>query len=91
MNHAEGLTGGFHKTLTNLMFIWLGFKGIRDCLKYSHPTIFVIAFVGYMVVGVGSTFFHASLKCKPADLSFSADFVSTHLVQTPCSWWTNSP
>ncbi|KAI1840500.1 hypothetical protein JX265_008603 [Neoarthrinium moseri] len=49
-------------TVTNLLFIWLGLKGIRDCLKYSHPTIFTIAFIGYMVVGVGSTFFHATLK-----------------------------
>ena len=62
------------------MFIWLGFKGIRDCLKYSHPTIFVIAFVGYMVVGVGSTFFHASLKCKPAEPLLPVNFLSTHFV-----------
>ncbi|KAH8676364.1 alkaline ceramidase [Xylariales sp. PMI_506] len=49
-------------TFTNVLFIWLGLRGIRDCLKYSHPTIFIIAFVGYMVVGLGSTLFHATLK-----------------------------
>ncbi|CAM1507384.1 Fc.00g070250.m01.CDS01 [Cosmosporella sp. VM-42] len=49
-------------TVTNVLFVWLGLKGIRNCLKYSHPGIFVIAFVGYIVVGLGSTFFHASLK-----------------------------
>ncbi|KAI0124632.1 alkaline phytoceramidase-like protein [Xylariales sp. AK1849] len=49
-------------TLTNVLFIWLGLKGIRGCIKYSHPTIFVVAFLGYMVVGIGSTLFHATLK-----------------------------
>lgn len=51
------------KTVTNVLFIWLGLRGIRGCLKYSHPPIFVVAFIGYMVVGIGSTFFHATLKC----------------------------
>ncbi|KAH6646502.1 alkaline dihydroceramidase [Truncatella angustata] len=49
-------------TVTNMLFIWLGLKGIRDCLKYGHPAIFVVAFMGYMLVGAGSTFFHATLK-----------------------------
>ncbi|KAI1495478.1 alkaline phytoceramidase [Biscogniauxia marginata] len=49
-------------TLTNLLFICLGLKGIRSCIKYSHPRIFLVTFIGYMVVGCGSTFFHASLK-----------------------------
>ncbi|KAK8056743.1 alkaline ceramidase-like protein, partial [Apiospora rasikravindrae] len=49
-------------TLTNALFIWLGYKGIRDCIKYSHPWIFFVAFMGYTVVGMGSTFFHATLK-----------------------------
>ncbi|KAI8957055.1 putative alkaline phytoceramidase [Daldinia sp. FL1419] len=49
-------------TLTNALFIWLGYKGIRGCIKYSHPLIFIITFAGYLVVGLGSTFFHASLK-----------------------------
>lgn len=52
----------FCNTLTNLLFIWLGLKGIRDCFKYGHPAIFVIAFIGYMIVGTGSTLFHATLK-----------------------------
>ncbi|KAI0478666.1 ceramidase-domain-containing protein [Xylariaceae sp. FL0804] len=49
-------------TLTNILFLVLGVKGIRDCIKYSHPTIFLTTFVGYIVVGCGSTLFHASLK-----------------------------
>ncbi|KAI1467377.1 putative alkaline phytoceramidase [Daldinia caldariorum] len=49
-------------TLTNVLFVLLGYKGIRGCIKYSHPAIFIVTFAGYMVVGLGSTFFHASLK-----------------------------
>ncbi|KAI1336397.1 alkaline dihydroceramidase [Xylariaceae sp. FL0016] len=49
-------------TLTNILFICLGIKGIRDCIKYSHPPVFIVAFIGYMIVGCGSTFFHATLK-----------------------------
>ncbi|ORY56677.1 ceramidase [Pseudomassariella vexata] len=49
-------------TLTNFLFVWLGTRGIRGCTKNSHPAIFVVAFIGYMVVGIGSTLFHASLK-----------------------------
>ncbi|KAI2463658.1 putative alkaline phytoceramidase [Annulohypoxylon bovei var. microspora] len=49
-------------TLTNALFVWLGYKGIRACIRHSHPPIFFVTFVGYIVVGLGSTFFHASLK-----------------------------
>ncbi|KAI1104133.1 putative alkaline phytoceramidase [Jackrogersella minutella] len=49
-------------TLTNALFIWLGYKGIRGCIKNSHPPIFIVTFIGYIVVGLGSTLFHASLK-----------------------------
>ncbi|KAI2607682.1 putative alkaline phytoceramidase [Hypoxylon fragiforme] len=49
-------------TLTNALFVWLGYRGIRNCIKYSHPLIFIITFAGYMIVGLGSTLFHASLK-----------------------------
>lgn len=33
-------------TLTNLLFIALGIKGIRNCLKYGHDSIFIISFCG---------------------------------------------
>jgi dihydroceramidase len=33
-------------TLTNLLFIALGIKGIRNCLKYEHDSVFLVAFVG---------------------------------------------
>lgn len=52
------------KTLTNLAFLFLGIRGVRSCLSQSHDRIFLIAFGGYMLVGMGSIAFHASLKCK---------------------------
>ncbi|EAW10660.1 ceramidase [Aspergillus clavatus NRRL 1] len=49
-------------TLTNLLFMWLGIKGIRSCRRNGHDTIFQIAFYGYLLVGTGSFLFHATLK-----------------------------
>lgn len=51
-------------TLTNLLFMYLASKGIRNCLKHGHDTVFLVAFVGYVLVGTGSFLFHATLKCK---------------------------
>ena len=53
-------------TLTNLVFMFLGIKGIRDCLRYGHPRVYIVAYLGYMVVGLGSMAFHATLKCMTA-------------------------
>ena len=50
-------------TLTNLMFMYLAAKGIRNCLKNKHDTVFLVAFIGYGLVGTGSFLFHATLKC----------------------------
>lgn len=50
-------------TLTNLLFIALGIKGIRNCLKYDHDSVFLVAFIGYVAVGSGSFAFHSTLKC----------------------------
>ncbi|KAL2063018.1 hypothetical protein VTL71DRAFT_6090 [Oculimacula yallundae] len=49
-------------TLTNLLFIILGIRGIRNCLKYGHDNVFVISFCGYLLVGSGSFAFHSTLK-----------------------------
>jgi len=49
-------------TLTNLLFVYLGIKGIRNCLKYDHDSVFLVAFAGYLLVGIGSFAFHSSLK-----------------------------
>ncbi|RYP38950.1 hypothetical protein DL767_002389 [Monosporascus sp. MG133] len=49
-------------TLTNVLFLWLGCRGIRSAYRNCHPSVFVVGFVGYTVVGLGSTLFHATLK-----------------------------
>jgi dihydroceramidase len=50
-------------TMTNMLFLWLGIKGVRNCLREGHDKIFLISFLGYLVVGTGSLLFHATLKC----------------------------
>ena len=50
-------------TFTNLLFMYLAAKGIRNCLKHGHDTVFLVAFIGYLLVGTGSFLFHATLKC----------------------------
>ncbi|KAL0261242.1 alkaline ceramidase ydc1 [Diplodia seriata] len=49
-------------TLTNLLFIYLAFKGINNCLRNEHDSIFLVTFAGYLVVGTGSFLFHSTLK-----------------------------
>ncbi|MCJ1424145.1 hypothetical protein MMC29_002032 [Sticta canariensis] len=49
-------------TLTNLLFVYLAYTGIVSCRKHGHDTIFVVAFFGYLLVGIGSFLFHATLK-----------------------------
>ncbi|KAF2747206.1 alkaline ceramidase-like protein [Sporormia fimetaria CBS 119925] len=49
-------------TLTNLLFFHLAIKGIRNALKEGHDTVFLVGFVGYLLVGAGSFLFHATLK-----------------------------
>ena len=60
-------------TLTNLIFVYLGVKGIRNCLQYSPRPSLILAYLGYLTVSVGSMAFHATLKCthpvSPFDVS----------------------
>ncbi|KAL1586913.1 hypothetical protein WHR41_04210 [Cladosporium halotolerans] len=49
-------------TLTNLLFIYLAYRGIANCLAHGHDRIFLITFVGYLLVGSGSFLFHTTLK-----------------------------
>jgi dihydroceramidase len=79
------------QTVTNIVFIWLGLKGIRGCLKYSHPPIFVVAFLGYMVVGVGSTLFHATLKCTCHPPRQDCGAIRLNPRQILCSSWMSWP
>lgn len=60
-------------TLTNGFFMYLGAKGIYNTLKEGHEKIFLVTFCGYLLVGIGSIFFHMTLKCTvflhyPTDL-----------------------
>lgn len=50
-------------TLTNLIFVYLGVKGIRNCLLYSPKPSLILAYLGYLTVSMGSMAFHATLKC----------------------------
>ena len=50
-------------TLTNLVFVYLAYRGFQSCIKHGHDTIFWVSFVGYLLVGMGSFLFHATLKC----------------------------
>ncbi|KAL7820514.1 ceramidase [Trichoderma aethiopicum] len=49
-------------TVTNGIFMWLGIRGVVNCLQQKHPSIFLISYLGYMVVGLGSILFHTTLK-----------------------------
>ncbi|KAL2799591.1 ceramidase [Aspergillus keveii] len=49
-------------TLTNLLFMLLGVKGILSCRRNGHDTIFEVAYYGYLLVGTGSFLFHSTLK-----------------------------
>ncbi|KAI9820464.1 MAG: hypothetical protein M1826_000901 [Phylliscum demangeonii] len=50
-------------TLTNLPFMYLAYKGLRNCLNYGHDDVFLVSFVGCFLVAVGSFLFHSTLKC----------------------------
>lgn len=75
-------------TLTNLMFMWLGIKGIISCRRNGHDQIFLVALLGYLLVGTGSFLFHSTLKCKcfcPLILVASTYLSLFGDVQIPCS------
>ena len=43
--------------------MYLGTRGIRNVLKYKHSPVFIVSYLGYMVVGLGSMAFHTTLYC----------------------------
>ncbi|PSK45355.1 hypothetical protein B9Z65_2495 [Elsinoe australis] len=49
-------------TLTNLLFQYLAYKGVKSCIKDGHDQIFLVTFIGYFLVGTGSFLFHSTLK-----------------------------
>jgi dihydroceramidase len=44
------------------MFMYLAYRGIRNCITEGHDGVFIVSFLGYLVVGSGSFFFHTTLK-----------------------------
>lgn len=51
-------------TFTNSIFIYLALVGISNCMRNKHPRVFLVAYVGYMFIGLASFFYHTSLKCS---------------------------
>ncbi|KAF1992467.1 alkaline phytoceramidase [Aulographum hederae CBS 113979] len=49
-------------TLTNLVFVYLAYEGIANCLRNGHDRVYLVAFLSYLSIGLGSFAFHASLK-----------------------------
>ncbi|KAK4188002.1 ceramidase-domain-containing protein [Podospora australis] len=49
-------------TLTNLVFMYLGLKGLRNVFEFHHSRVFIPIFLGYIIVGLGSMAFHTTLK-----------------------------
>ncbi|KAF2862676.1 alkaline phytoceramidase [Piedraia hortae CBS 480.64] len=49
-------------SLTNLLFLYLGLYGLYNCHTQTHDVIFTLAFIGYLIVGLGSLAFHSTLK-----------------------------
>lgn len=49
-------------TLTNPMFWYCAWEGIKSCRRNNHDKVFEIAYYGYLLVGFGSFMFHTTLK-----------------------------
>ena len=49
-------------TLTNLMFLYLSYRGLKSCRDNGHDAVFSVAYFGYFLVGIGSFMFHTTLK-----------------------------
>ncbi|KAF6803769.1 alkaline phytoceramidase [Colletotrichum sojae] len=47
---------------TNAIFVYLALRGISNCIKNDHPRVFLVAYVGYMTIGIASIFYHTTLK-----------------------------
>lgn len=51
-------------SLTNLLFLYLAYLGVRNCFDNGHGAVHFLSYVGYAMVGIGSLLFHTTLKCK---------------------------
>lgn len=45
------------------MFIYLAYKGLSNYVRNRHDSVFLVGFISYLVLGVGSFCFHATLTC----------------------------
>ncbi|GME70500.1 unnamed protein product [[Candida] boidinii] len=52
----------FINATTNLSFFYLSMLNLRSCIKNKHEFIFQVVSVGMCIVGLGSWFFHMTLK-----------------------------
>nr|OQO29156.1 hypothetical protein B0A51_03860 [Rachicladosporium sp. CCFEE 5018] len=71
--------------VTNLLFIYLAYRGIANSLRYNHDRIFLITFIGYLIVGSGSFAFHATLK-YPMQLVDELSMIYTTCLMTWASF-----
>ncbi|PVI07084.1 alkaline ceramidase-like protein [Periconia macrospinosa] len=60
--YATIYSAEFVNTLTNLLFMYLAAKGIHSCVKNNHDKVFIVSYIGYLATGIGSFFFHSTLK-----------------------------
>jgi len=51
----------FVNSITNVIFMYLAIRGMRNCLHEGHDKIFFISFLGFFGVGLGSFLFHSTL------------------------------
>jgi hypothetical protein len=69
----------------------LAFKGIYNCLKHGHDNVFLVTFLGYLIVGSGSFAFHATLKCEFALEDIGSCSGANRTKKIRCNSSTNYP
>jgi alkaline ceramidase len=51
----------FWNTISNIIFLIMGFYGIKYCRNNKLPSIYLYIFLTYILIGVFSAYFHATL------------------------------
>lgn len=71
--------------------MYLASKGIHNCLTNNHDQVFLVAFIGYLLVGTGSFLFHATLK-YPMQLVDELSMIYTTCLMTYATFsYSKSP
>ena len=86
--YATIYTAELINTLTNIYFIYLAIKGIRNCRQNNHDSACQVAFFNMLFIGTGSIFFHTTLNCKIRSRMY---FQKLNFCQIGCSFWMNYP